>query len=206
MSLTGDEDLALPEFDAPPADPLALLRDWIAAAEARGVREPLALVLATADADGAPSSRTVIVKAVDDRGLVFASSTGSRKGRELAANDRAAGTLFWRETLQQVNVAGHVERTSDAEADALFHERARAAQAATAASQQSAPLDDEAALRAAIDELLAGDGAIARPADWVGYRLVPERVELWHGRRDRVHRRLGYARTGDGWTARRLQP
>jgi pyridoxamine-phosphate oxidase len=207
MTLTGDEDLLLPEFDRPPADPVALLRDWVWAAEERGVREPLAVTLATAGADGRPSSRTVIVKAVDARGLVFATAEQSRKGRDIAATGWAAGTLYWRETLQQVNVAGTVERTTAAESDDLFHDRAPSSQAATAASHQSEVLEDEDALRAAVDALLATDAPIERPAGWGGYRLLPERVEFWHGRRDRVHRRLAYELEPSGaWVARRLQP
>ncbi|RHA38181.1 pyridoxamine 5'-phosphate oxidase [Cellulomonas rhizosphaerae] len=205
VTLSGDPTLVLPEFDSPPREPLALLRAWFAAAEQRGVREPWAATLATADEDGTPSTRTLAIKGIDERGLVFGSFTGSRKGRELAARPRASLTFYWRETLQQVTVAGPVETLPDDASDALFHDRPPLAQATTAASRQSEPLVSEAELRAAAAALAAG-GPIARPADWTGYRVVAERIELWYGSTDRLHRRLQYTLIDGTWTAQRLQP
>ena len=205
MTLSGDPDLVLPEFDSPPADPLALLRAWFDAARQREVREPWAATLATADEDGNPSTRTVAIKGVDDRGLIFGSFTGSRKGRELARRPQASLTFYWRETLQQVNLAGSVETLTGGESDALFHDRPPVAQATTAASRQSQPLESEPELRAAAAALLAG-GHVPRPDDWTGYRVVAERVEFWYGSTDRLHRRLQYTLVGSTWTATRLQP
>lgn len=208
-TLTGDTTLELPEFDAPPEDPLALLRAWLDAARERGVREPNAAVLATAGAVGRPSSRVVAVKEADDRGLVFTSFRGSRKGRELAERPWASVTFYWRETLQQLTVAGTVERLADNESDRLFAERPRAAQATTAVSQQSRPLDDEPALRARARELADSEGGLVRPEEWTGYRLLPQSVEFWYGSPDRLHRRLWYERAAPdvtAWTHRRLQP
>lgn len=205
MTLSGDPTLVLPEFDSPPADPLALLGAWFEAAGQRAVREPWAATLATADEAGNPSTRTLAIKGVDDRGLVFGSFTGSRKGRELAGRPRASLTFYWRETLQQINVAGAVETLTDEESDALFHDRPPLAQATTAASRQSQPLTSEAELRAAAGALVAS-GHIARPADWTGYRVVAERIEFWYGSTDRLHRRLQYTRAGTTWTPVRLQP
>lgn len=194
-------------FDDPPADPLALLREWVDEARRREIREPLALVLATVDRDGNPSTRTVLVKDVDARGLVFGTHHESRKARDMDAAGRAAGTLFWRETLQQVNVAGPVERVDDARSDELFHERSPAARATTAVSRQGQPLEDMGELRRRAAELLAGDAEVERPAGWGGYRLVPDRIEFWVGSDDRLHERLAYARDGaGGWSHRRLQP
>jgi hypothetical protein len=121
-TLSGDPTLALPEFASPPAEPLPLLGRWLAAADERGIREPRALALATADAEGRPSNRIVLLKRATPA-IVFAFGAGSRKGRELAANPRAAGTLYWRETLQQVVFEGPVERLSAEESDRLFAER-----------------------------------------------------------------------------------
>lgn len=205
-SLSGDSALALPEFDAPPAGPLALLRRWLDDAAARGVREPRAFTLATVDPRGRPSSRTVLLKAVDQRGLVFTSHTGSRKGVDLAGTPSAAATFYLRELLQQINVEGAVEVLAGDASDALFAERPRSAQATAAVSQQSRPLESADRMRAAAEALLATDRPIARPAGWCGYRLVPDRVEFWHGSPDRLHRRLEYLRAGDGWRTARLQP
>lgn len=205
-TLSGDPSLVLPEFDEPPADPLALLATWIESAWERNVREPLALALATADAEGRASSRIVIVKHVDARGVLFVTSADSRKGRELAAVPWAAGTLYWRETGQQVNLAGPAAPVETAESDALFAERTRAARAAAIASTQSASLTDEAALHNRAAELERSDDPLVRPSGWGGYRLVPHEVEFWHGHPARLHRRLLYRRRPDGWTAERLQP
>lgn len=205
-TLGGDPTLVLPEFDRPPVDPVPLLQRWIADAIDRCVREPLALSLATVGEHGRPSSRVVLLKAVDAGGLVFSSHYAGRKGRELAATPFAAATLYWRETLQQINVSGPVTRLTTAASDALFAERPRSAQATTAASIQSAPLSDPTALRERAAALLRADGAIARPADWGGYRLELDRIEFWHGSPDRLHRRLEYVRHDDHWAPSRLQP
>lgn len=204
-TLSGDLALELPEFDSPPEEPLALLSRWLDLASEHGVREPLALALATVGADGRPSSRIVLLKRVEPF-VVFASHRDSRKGRDLEAVPWAAGTLYWRETTQQVTVEGEVERLGDAESDALFANRPRAAQAATLASRQSAELDDPRRLRDAAAAIAADARPLSRPSGWGGYRLVPERIEFWHGSPDRLHRRLLYARTPTGWTHRRLQP
>ncbi|MBO9532791.1 MAG: pyridoxal 5'-phosphate synthase [Solirubrobacteraceae bacterium] len=199
-------EVPVTEFDAPPEQPMRLLADWIASAEQHRVAEPLALTLATTGADGTPSTRVVLVRDVDLIGLVFSSHHGSRKGRELEQQPRAAGSLYWRETRQQVNLAGRVERLPEAESDALFAERPRAAQATTLASHQSEPLDDEPALARAARAATNGSEPLERPADWGGYRLVVDRIEFWHGSPDRLHRRLEYTLADGGWTWRRLQP
>jgi pyridoxamine 5'-phosphate oxidase len=204
-TLSGDASLDLPEFDAPPADPLPLLERWLAAADERGVREPRALALATADEAARPSTRIVLLKQIAPA-VVFAFSSASRKGRDLAANPRAAGTLYWRETLQQIVFEGPVGRLSEAESDALFAERPPLGRAATAASRQGRVLPDPEALRAEAVELARAEGPVQRPDDWSGYRLDPDVIEFWHGSTDRLHRRLLYVKQGNAWTHRRLQP
>lgn len=203
-TLSGDPTLKLPEFDDPPADPLPLLERWLRLADERGVREPRALALATADPEGQPSSRILLVKQATPA-LVFAGSYESRKGRELAANPRAAGTLYWRETLQQVTVEGPVRKLSEAESDAVFGDRPPDAQATTVASNQGAPLEDPQALRARARSL-SGDEPLHRPTRWGGWRLDPDLVEFWHGSPDRLHRRLLYIKGDTGWQHQRLQP
>jgi pyridoxamine-phosphate oxidase len=207
-TLTGDAGLELPELDAPPGDPIALAKEWIASALARGVREPLAAALATVDRDGRPSNRTLLLKALDADGAIFSGGRDSRKGRDLQAVPYASIVLYWRETLQQLRIDGRVEPLDDATSDALFASRLRAAQAAAAVSCQSRPLDDAAALRARFDRALAAEDSIPRPDGWGGWRLIPEAIEFWHGSPDRLHRRLRYRRDDAGatWTAQRLQP
>lgn len=202
-TLSGDPTLELPEFDSPPDDPLPLLDRWLRLADEKGVREPRALALATADEEGRPSVRILLVKQLTPA-LVFAGSYDSRKGRDLAANPRAAGTLYWRETLQQITVEGPVERLSEAESEALFAERPAAGRATTVASNQGAALADPAELRRKADEL--SEESLERPANWGGFRLDPDLIEFWHGSPTRLHRRLLYIRGEGGWSHRRLQP
>lgn len=204
-TLSGEIELNLPEFDDPPRDPLKLLSRWLEQARQHGVREPQALALATAGAEGRPSVRIVLLKSVEPA-LVFAFPGHSRKARELEENPWAAGTLYWRETTQQVVVEGPVRQMSETESDALFAERPRIAQAATIASRQGEPLDEPAELRAQAEEVASDEGQLTRPTGWSGYELAPHRIEFWHGSRDRLHRRLLYVRSGGEWTHRRLQP
>jgi dihydrophenazinedicarboxylate synthase len=204
-TLSGDPGLELPEFDAPPAEPLPLFERWLRDADERGVREPRALALATADATGRPSNRIVLLKQASPA-IVFAFSANSRKGRELADNPRAAGTLYWRETLQQIVFEGPVERISPEESDRLFAERPRPGQASSVASNQGETLADPGRLRRETAELTREGEALRRPEDWGGYRLDPDLVEFWHGSPDRLHRRLLYIKSGGAWTHQRLQP
>lgn len=205
QTLTGGISLELPEFDTPPGDPLDLLARWLELAQKHAVREPRALALATANIDGRASSRIVLLKSLKG-GIVFTSHYGSRKGRDLEGVPWAAGTLYWRETLQQINIAGPVFRLSDDEADALFAERPVAAQAAAVVSKQSERLVDEQQLRAEAKRILDAGGLPRRPPGWGGFRLLPDRLEFWHGSPDRLHRRLMYARSEQGWTHERLHP
>ncbi|HEY0217042.1 MAG TPA: pyridoxal 5'-phosphate synthase [Cellulomonas sp.] len=198
-------------FDAPPPDPLVLLHGWVAAAREAGVREPLTVTLATSGRDGRVTSRTVVLRAVDGTGVLLTSMRTSAKGRQMAENPWAAVTLYWRETSQQVNLAGPVTVVDGEPADAMFAAQPRAAQVATALSVQGRALTDEDALRHRARELRESPDPVPRPAGWVGYRIAPEHVELWQGSPDdRLHRRLRYERTatdtGTGWTASRLQP
>ena len=211
-TLTGDESLILPEFDDPPGAPLPLVREWLDRADARGVLEVRVAALATVgfDADAghpAPSVRMVLIKGLDASGLIFTTYSSSRKGRDIAANPRASVVFYWRETMQQLKVDGVVEQLGDEDSDRLFAERPRSAQATTAVSHQGRPLDSEERLAAEARHLADGDAEIGRPEDWSGYRLRPTGIEFWHGRTDRLHRRLAYVLQPDGqWEATRLQP
>ena len=204
-TLSGDPTLVLTEFEAPPEDPLPLLDRWLRLADERGVREPRALALATAGAEGRPSNRIVLLKQIAPA-IVFAGSYESRKGRDLAANPRAAGTLYWRETLQQITVEGPVRKLSEEESDAIFEERPQAGQATAVASRQGEGLKDPAELRETADSLAHRAEPLRRPPRWGGYRLDPDLIEFWHGSPDRLHRRLLYTKSDGRWTHRRLQP
>lgn len=205
-SLSGEVGLDFPEYQAPPPEPMGLVRQWIDQAVTRGVREPRALALATADADGRASNRMVAVIETTDRGLLFASHNTSQKGRELSATGWASGVLYWRETGQQLILSGAVEQCADAESDALWSGRPVPLHAMSAASRQSEPLADAAALRAEAGRLAATGAALPRPARFVGYRLRPVAVEFWCADPDRMHRRLRYDRAEGAWRISRLQP
>ncbi|MGW2413573.1 phenazine biosynthesis FMN-dependent oxidase PhzG [Streptomyces tubercidicus] len=207
-SLTGAVEIAFPEFAAPPSEPMGLLSAWLDEAERRKFREPRALALATADVLGRSSSRIVVVSRVTGAGLVFVTHQGSRKGRELAANPWASGVLYWRESSQQVTVAGPVERLPDSEADALWAARAVFTHAMTTASRQSEPLDGldgVAELRERAGQL-ARSGPLPCPGSFTAYQLRPESVEFWANGTERLHERLRYDRCEGGWNISRLQP
>jgi len=191
-----------------PADPFALFADWFAHAQAAGTTEPNAMTLATADADGVPSARIVLLKGVD-HGFCFYTNHESRKGRELDANPRAALVWWWPELERQVRVEGRVERVEAGTADAYYASRPRGSRLGAWASPQSRPVPDRRTLEALVEEIadeFEGREDIPRPGFWGGYRVVPEAVEFWQGRRSRLHDRHVFRRDAAGWTTERLAP
>lgn len=205
-SLTSTTQLDLPEFQVPPADPTALAAEWIARAIDSNVREPGTMALATADADGAPSSRFVLLKGFDQHGLLFVSQDGSRKGRDLAANPRASASFYWQELRLQLHISGPVVKSSPEESDELWNERPLSSRAVSATSQQGTDLLEEERMNEEITALVSRAPRIPRPDRWNGYRLKPERFEFWHGGQSRLHRRLEYTLFNETWSWRRLQP
>lgn len=207
--MTGSVEVEFAEFRTPPAEPLGLLSAWLKAATEQGVREPRALALATADAQGRTSSRILAVNQVTDTGIVFITHTGSQKGRELSANPWASGVLYWRETSQQITVAGPVRRLPRAQAEELWAARAVFTHAMSTVSLQSEPLRDLDHLediRARALELGQPPRPLPCPQAFAAYVLEPAAVEFWANGTDRLHERLRYDRTDSGWDTTRLQP
>jgi pyridoxamine 5'-phosphate oxidase len=180
---------------------------WLAETVAAGLTEPNAMVLATADAAGRPSARSVLLKGYDVRGFVFFTNYDSRKGLELAANPYGSLVFPWYPLHRQVLVSGPVQRTSRAETEDYFAIRPRGAQLGAWASAQSQPIPDRAALEQAWEAAVQRfPGDVPAPPHWGGYRLAPTSVEFWQGRVSRLHDRLRYRLAGDGWVIERLSP
>ena len=189
-------------------DPLLQFHQWFEETLAADLHEPNAMIVATATPDGRPSARTVLLKGYDERGFVFYTNYEGRKAGELDANPACALLFYWGELERQVRIEGHATRLSDSESDAYFASRPRGSRLGAWASEQSRPVEDRSVLEERVRELEARyEGReIPRPPFWGGYRVEPEVVEFWQGRESRLHDRLVYGRTGDGWQIERLQP
>ena len=209
-SANSEDPRATPlDEDAVDPDPIRQFRAWFDEAKHAGARLPEAMTLATATADGAPSARLVLLKSLDDEGFVFYTNHGSRKGRELEQNPRAAFVVYWDGLGRQVRVEGRVERLSGEESAAYFATRPRAARLSAWASRQSEPVASRDVLESAVARLAGefGDADIPLPPHWGGYRVVPATIEFWQHREDRLHDRLRYRRAGeDAWVVERLSP
>jgi pyridoxamine 5'-phosphate oxidase len=191
-----------------PADPLDLWRAWLADAQEAGLAEANAMVVSTVDPDGGPSSRTVLCKAVDDRGFVFFTNYTSRKGVAISGNSSVALLFPWHPLSRQVIVNGVAERVPRAESEAYFATRPRGAQLSAAASAQSRIVADRPTLEAAVAgvEATYADGAVPCPPWWGGYVVRPTSIEFWQGRHDRLHDRLRFVASDAGWQVERLYP
>ncbi len=188
-------------------DPLRQFDLWFQ--EAVRAQMPLvnAMTLATVSRAGRPAARIVLLKGIDGRGFVFYTNYRSRKGRELGANPAAALLFHWNELEREVRIDGVVERVSDEEADAYFASRPLGSRFAAIASPQSEVVADRAALEARFAETELRYGSDPpRPLHWGGYRVIPDAVEFWQGRPNRLHDRVLYSRRADGWTTCRLAP
>ena len=202
------EDKPLRETDVE-KEPFGQFAAWMTAALEAGLAFPNAMTLATASPDGNPSARIVLLKGFDERGFVFFSNYESSKGQELASNPHAALVFYWFELERQVRITGLVDRLPERESDEYFASRPVGSRVSTWASRQSEVIVDRSALELAAAEVKSRypDGDIPRPPHWGGYRVVPNEVEFWQGRADRLHDRLRYRRSGDdGWVLERLSP
>ncbi len=189
-------------------DPFRQFEKWFEEAEAAKVHEPNAAVLSTCTRDGRPSSRCVLLKGLDGRGFVFYTNYESRKGRELEGNPRAAFLFPWVPLERQVIVEGTVTRVAREESEAYFHSRPRASQLAAWASAQSSIVSSREIVENAMKAVEAkyGGTEVPLPPQWGGFRIAPETVEFWQGRRSRLHDRLRYRRSGNEWVLERLAP
>ena len=187
-------------------NPIQLLDDWISRARELSVIEANAMVLATVDQHGHPSARTVLLKGLDEAGLVFYTNYESRKGRDIAANPNVAAVFTWLPLERQVRIEGRVERVSAEESNAYFAIRPRGSQIGAAASPQSEPVPNRAWLEARFESLEASGDPIVRPENWGGYRIIPRMIEFWQGRPNRLHDRLRFDLTSEGWDVVRLAP
>jgi pyridoxamine 5'-phosphate oxidase len=189
------------------SDPFELFDAWMSRAARAGLVEPTAAALATCEG-GRPSCRMVLLKGADRRGFAVYTNFESRKAQEMEGTGRAALTLWWDRLERQVRIEGTVERVSDAEADAYHASRPRPSQIAAWASAQSRTIASRAELESKVEETATRfEGRdVPRPPQWGGFRIVPETIEFWQGRRDRLHDRIMFHRAGEGWLRSRLAP
>ncbi len=189
-------------------NPIDIFNQWFAEAEKSEPNDPTAMNLATADKNGRPSSRMVLLKGIDDRGFVFYTNLGSRKSQQLEENMAAALCFHWKSLRRQVRIEGLVETVSDAEADEYFDSRPRVSRIGAWASKQSQLLEGRWALEKRVAEYTAkfNIGHIPRPEFWSGYRVIPDLIEFWQDQPFRLHDRLVYHREGDIWKTENLFP
>ncbi|HPF78230.1 MAG TPA: pyridoxamine 5'-phosphate oxidase [Alphaproteobacteria bacterium] len=199
-----------PEDFTPPANPYDLFREWLALAESKEINDPNAMSLATSTPDGKPSVRIVLLKGLDDDGLVFYTNGNSRKGSQIGHNAQVAVCFHWKSLLKQVRVEGTVEEVSDEEADAYYSSRHRGSRVGAWASKQSQPLGSYNELKKFVEEYetkFEGQTNIPRPPYWTGYRIKPDYFEFWIDGEYRLHQRHLYTPDGKGgWTTTMLYP
>ena len=189
-------------------DPFLLYSDWFDEANRSSLSMPHAMSLSTVRADGSPASRMVLLSSFDARGFVFHTNYGSAKGEEIAASPRAALLFWWEPLNRQVRIEGAVEKTAPEESNAYFAKRPRGAQIGAWASEQSRALPFRETLETRVREIeaLHKGGPVPRPPHWGGYRVIPRAFEFWTSRENRLHDRLRYDRTAEGWATTQLYP
>ncbi len=189
-------------------DPLKQFKSWFDAVMSSDVVEPNACALATADSDARPSVRMVLLKGIDDRGMIFFSNYSSTKGFQIASNPQGAMLFYWAQFERQVRIEGDVEKLDDVASNLYFASRPRDAQIGAIVSRQSMPVASREVIREAVDSFTNThpEGPLERPAYWGGYRIIPRSIEFWQGRENRLHDRVRYVREPQGWRIERLWP
>lgn len=206
---TGSMDGITDELSALPENgPLALFDAWFAEARNSEPNDSNAMALATATADGRPSVRMVLLKEHGPDGFVFYTNAQSRKGEEIRANPHAALLFHWKSLRRQIRIEGALEEVSPEQANAYFHSRNRVSQLGSAASDQSRPLHERKDYLQRVEDLAERypEGDIPRPVHWTGFRLIPEAMEFWLDRPNRLHDRRQFTRSGEGWASTLLYP
>jgi len=207
MTLTGDPSQVNPGFKNPPDNPLMLLKEWLVTAERLAISEPRGLVLSTVNRQNQPSSRVVLLKALDEAGVIFGTSTSSAKALDLKQSAFVAGNLWWRETMQQISFQGKAQVMDRKTSQKLFSERGREAQATAIISSQSQLMENnEKILKSQIASLVDSDEALRCPDDWSAYHIKIHKIEFWLGSKTRFHQRLQYCLDEYEWVKSRLQP
>ncbi len=202
----GDQGLDLPDLAAEPTE---MFQRWFDQTVAAGVHEPNAMVVTTVSGQGRPSARMVLLKGLDEHGFVFYTNHESRKGQDLEANSAVSLLFPWHDLQRQVRIEGTASRVSREESEAYFRSRPRGSQLGAWASPQSQEVSSRAELDeqyAAVERRFADTDQVPLPPAWGGYRVRPEEVEFWQGRKGRMHDRLVYRRQADGWRTVRLAP
>lgn len=199
------DDLASDDF---PTEPLALFEQWFKAARVSDIIEPTGATLATANSEGSPSARTVLVKSFDESGFYFYTNYASRKGKELSQNPQAALLFWWDQLERQVRIEGDIVQVTSAQSDRYFSSRPRGSQIGAHASPQSQPIISRTDLEQAVVETQAKytHAEVPRPQNWGGYCLKPKHMEFWQGRTSRLHDRLAYSLKNNAWQIERLAP
>lgn len=189
-------------------DPFAIFEEWFALAREAEPNDPHAMALASVDEDGLPDVRMVLLNARDERGFCFFTNFESAKGQQLQAHPKAAMVMHWKSLRRQVRVRGPVQPVTPAEADAYFASRHKNSRIASASSRQSRPVASRAVMLEEVAALAAqiGDAEAPRPAHWSGFRIVPASIEFWKDGEFRLHDRVRFTRSGEGWTSTRLYP
>ena len=191
-------------------NPIDQFRDWLVSAEEAGIYEPNAFVLSTVTSANTPSSRTVLLKGVEDNGFVFFTNFSSRKGQAIEQNPQVSAVFGWYSIYRQVLIEGRVERVSEGDSEEYFHSRPHESQVAAWSSRQSQPIESRSKLDEQFDQALSrfGGQVVPKPVYWGGYRIIPSRIEFWKGRSNRMHDRIAFERTpeADSWKVTRLQP
>lgn len=196
------------DSDRADLDPFALFKEWYALAKDAEPNDPHAMALASVDDDGMPDVRMVLLNAYDSRGFCFFTNFDSRKGSQLLAHPKAAMVMHWKSLRRQVRVRGPVEVVTRDEADAYFASRAKGSQIASSASEQSRPLASRQVMMDRVAELTAeiGEGDVVRPEHWSGFRIMPTSIEFWKDGQFRLHDRVRFERSDNGWVSSRLYP